>query len=269
MYGKLGELLYVGKSKTIRSRVKAHFAAREERRMCRQVSRIEARETPGELGALLLESELIKQLKPLFNKRLRRQRRLLIARKSSSPLGYSKITLEAVSALEASQTSPIMALFRTKTQAREYLAAIAKTHNLCLALLGLEKTRRHCFAYHLHQCLGACMGEEDADEYNVRLDKAFEERRIHAWPFAGAVLIEEQIDSGKEGQVFIVDHWCLLYSFKYSHRSHMVNVQGSHRFDYDAYKILASYVFNEQHRKSIRILEKSELDSMLMKLRAA
>lgn len=47
--------------------------------MCRQVARIEVQETAGELGALLLESELIKQLKPLHNKRLRRQRRLIVA----------------------------------------------------------------------------------------------------------------------------------------------------------------------------------------------
>ena len=55
-YGPLDELLYVGKSKTIRTRVRSHFSSPDERWLCRKVTRVEARETAGELGALLLES---------------------------------------------------------------------------------------------------------------------------------------------------------------------------------------------------------------------
>lgn len=237
--------------------------------MCRQLVRVEARETAGELGALLLESDLIKQLRPIYNKQLRQLRRLIIARKMPSPRGYSRIVLEAVSAMEASQAVPIMALFKNFTQAKEYLAHMAKQHRLCPALLGLEKTRRYCFAYHLHQCNGACMGEEDPAGYNARLEAAFEERRIQAWPFSGAVLIEERKDGGKEGQVFIVDHWCLLYSFTYSHDSFNLRVKGSHRFDYDAYKILASYIFSEENRNSIREMGREEYEILIRKLKAA
>lgn len=269
MFGSAGELLYIGKSKSIRSRVRAHFASAEERRLCRQVVRVDARETAGELGALLLESELIKQLKPIYNKRLRRQRRLLVARKVVSPQGYFRVVLEAVSSLEATKTLPILALFRTKTQAREYLASIAKSHRLCPALLGLERTNRYCFAYHLHQCSGACMGEEDAHSYNARLEDAFEARRIQAWPFEGAVLIEEKSADGREVEVFVVDHWCLLYSFTYSEKTLALRVKGSHHFDFDSYRILASYVFCEENRQHMRELSKEELAMLVSKLKAA
>lgn len=63
--------LYIGKSVNIRSRVMAHFRAQDEAKMLRQTRRISFIETAGELGALLLEAQLIKQQQPLFNKRLR------------------------------------------------------------------------------------------------------------------------------------------------------------------------------------------------------
>src|SRR3972149_5718915 len=80
-YGTLGELLYVGKSKTIRTRVRSHFSAPEEKGLTRRIRRIEARPTAGELGALLLESQLIKELRPMFNVASRRRRRVMVSRR--------------------------------------------------------------------------------------------------------------------------------------------------------------------------------------------
>ena len=68
--------LYIGKSIDIRSRLLSHLRAPEEARMLRQAQRIEYPQTAGEIGALLLESRLIKELQPLKHKRLRRQQRL-------------------------------------------------------------------------------------------------------------------------------------------------------------------------------------------------
>jgi hypothetical protein len=297
--------------------VRAHFNAREERGMCRQVRRIEARETAGELGALLLESELIKKLKPAYNRALRKTRRLIVARKVLTPQGYIRVVIEAVSTMEAigqavdetmkskvrKAKGEILGLFRTRTQAFEYLANSAKEHRLCLSLLGLEQTRKHCFAYHLHRCNGACMGEESPELYNARVEKAFEQRRIQAWPYDGAILIEES--SPAVSETFIVDHWCLLYSVTYkkedrtnreaaknakkviAHQQQpnqtlaafassqftfpkfVLSVKGSHYFDYDAYKILATYVFDDAHAQAIKHIPRTELQSLLKKLKAA
>ena len=282
MYAGNGQLLYVGKSVTIRSRVRSHFNDPEERGMCRQVRRIEVRETAGELGALLLESELIKKLKPMYNRALRKTRRLIVARKVITPAGYIRVVIEAVSTMEAiseavgetvnngrstKREREILGLFRTRTQAFEYLAEVAKEHQLCLALLRLEQTRKHCFAYHLHRCNGACMGEEAPEVYNVRVERAFEQRRIKAWPYKGAIVIEE---SGADiSETFIVDNWCLLYSFTHSSEKSILSVKGSHYFDYDAYKILAYYIFDEAHAQSITHIPRAQLTYLLKKLKAA
>jgi DNA polymerase-3 subunit epsilon len=261
--------LYIGKSITLRSRVRAHFAAREERAMCRQVGRIEIRETAGELGALLLESHLIKELRPMYNHALKQQRRLIVARGMENEFGYTVVRLEPVIAIKFEESKPILGLFKTKLQASEFLSGIAKSHRLCLKLLGLEQTKRHCFGYHLQQCNGACMNEESAAEYNHRLESAFDERRIKAWPFKGAILIEEKSEDGKRGEVFVVDNWSLLYSFTYSGAARDLRIRGSHRFDYDSYKILASYVFEKKNAQTIREVNVLELKKLISTLKAA
>ena len=68
--------LYIGKSVDIRSRVMSHFRQPDEARMLAQTRRIECLPTAGEMGALLLESRLIKTRQPLFNQRLRRTKHL-------------------------------------------------------------------------------------------------------------------------------------------------------------------------------------------------
>ncbi|MCZ6776318.1 MAG: GIY-YIG nuclease family protein [Ignavibacteria bacterium] len=268
-YGAAGELLYVGKSKVIRTRVRSHFSSPDEAGLCRQVYCIEPRQTAGELGALLLESQLIKELQPLYNVRSRYERRIVVGRRVTTKHGYFSVALEAISSIDPAHISPIMALFKTRTQAKMYLAEIVKTHRLCPKLLGLEKTTRLCFSYHLHQCNGACMGFEHPLLYNARFEEAFAERRIKAWPFEGGVVIEERGQDGNEGEVFMVDNWCLLYSFTYSQEKYKLRVRGLHRFDYDSYKILAGYVFDEANQHTIRQVSRQEFETLIRKLKAA
>jgi hypothetical protein len=268
-WGAAGELLYVGKSKAIRSRVRAHFTCPEERQMCSLVAAIDCRRTAGELGALLLESQLIKELKPLWNVRQREKRRIILGRRLLTPQGYETISLTAVERIDPAETEPILAIFKTKSQAAMILAEIAKTHRLCPKLLGLERTGRYCFAFHLHQCDGACAGLEPPAQYNERFQFAFEERRIKAWPFDGAVLIEEDSPERREREIFIVDRWCLLYSFSYAEDRYQLGVRGLHRFDYDSYRILAGYIFDRSRATTIRPASQADIDTLLRNAQAA
>ncbi len=266
-YGETGELLYVGKSKTIRTRVRAHFAARDEAKMSARVRHIVVRETAGDLGALLLESQLIKELRPFYNKLARHKRRIIIARRMVTTRGYHSVILDAVSRIEPTMAGTILGIFKNRTRAKAYLAEAAKVHRLCAKLLGLEQTKRFCFGYQLRQCNGACMGLELPAGYNARLEQAFEERRFKAWPFQGAVIIEEQ--RGDASEVFVVDNWCLLYSFAHSPGQHTLSVRGLHRFDYDSYRILAGYVFDETNRHRIRAAGRDEITALIRQTRAA
>jgi len=251
-YGAEDILLYVGKSKTIRARIRSHFAARDERWLTKRIRRIEVRETAGELGALLLESRLIKELRPMYNVRSRQPRRIIIARRVDNEKGYETVKLEAVDYLDIKPDSPILGIFKHKTQAKEFLYAVAKTHRLCPKLLRLENSGSYCFSYHLGQCDGACMGEEDVTAYNARVEAAFEARRIIAWPFNGAVTIEEVSKDKKLREIFVIDNWCLVASHKDDcnvGKKFLISQKSSpHRFDYDSYKILYGYVMEEGNK---------------------
>jgi DNA polymerase-3 subunit epsilon len=251
-YGAEDILLYVGKSKTIRARIRSHFAARDERWLTKRLRRIEVHETAGELGALLLESRLIKELRPMYNVRSRQPRRIIIARRVDNEQGYATVKLVAVDYLDIKPDSPILGIFKHKTQAKEFLDTVAKTHRLCPKLLRLENSSGYCFSYHLEQCDGACMGEEDATAYNARVEAAFEARRIIAWPFEGAVNIEEVSKDQKLREIFVIDNWCLIASYNdaddVSKKFPKPQKSSPHRFDYDSYKILYSYVMEEGNK---------------------
>ena len=69
---ELGHVIYVGKAKNIRNRVKSYFtlsAAENWRRseLVQRIADVEYRVTESELDALLLEYRLIKQFKPWHN----------------------------------------------------------------------------------------------------------------------------------------------------------------------------------------------------------
>ena len=72
--------LYIGKSNTLRTRVLSHFqgskSKAKEMKIALQVKHIEWVETAGELGALILESKMIKDKLPSLNVKLRRSREL-------------------------------------------------------------------------------------------------------------------------------------------------------------------------------------------------
>jgi len=104
---------------------------------------------------------------------------------------------------------------------------------------------------------------EPSDSYNARFEEAFAQRRIKAWPYAGAVIIEEKDGQGNEAEVFVVDQWCLLYSFRYSLEKYELRVRGRHRFDYDSYKILCGYLLDEGHQETVRPLTREDLNRML------
>lgn len=80
MIGPGDELLYIGKARVLSDRVRSYFAGVEGhpphiRKMVQKVQDIKWTETATELEALLLESRLIKEHVPPFNKAARRYRR--------------------------------------------------------------------------------------------------------------------------------------------------------------------------------------------------
>ena len=74
MHNEAGDIIYIGKSKNIKSRINQHFAGQnsKSKKIQFEVSAVTYEETGSELLALLKESAEIKHHKPKFNRALRR-----------------------------------------------------------------------------------------------------------------------------------------------------------------------------------------------------
>jgi DNA polymerase-3 subunit epsilon len=161
------QLIYVGKSVEIRSRVLSHFANNTNVKaleMKASIAHIRFAVTGSELVALLKESEEIKRFKPVFNRSQRRSRFNvgLFARKD--PAGYLQFHVER---LRKGGSEPVSA-FSTLLEARGYLEHMLEEETLCQRLLGLQKGKGPCFFHGIHKCMGACVGKESPEDYNAR-----------------------------------------------------------------------------------------------------
>ena len=231
--GHDGEPVYIGKSVCLRSRVLSHLRTPEEAAMLRDTARIDFVRTAGDIGALLLESRLIKQMQPPYNALLRMVR-------DTYALG-----LDAGAAAPAVCSSgtrrpgrQLFGLFGSRASAEEALRALARRHGLCPALLGLEAMvcKRGCFSRQLGRCNGACIGAETAEQHAARLRAALAGMQEAVWPFAGAVGIVER-GAGMR-QVHVVDRWAYLGSLE--GRRRRLARSGPPLVDIDTYKILAA-----------------------------
>jgi DNA polymerase-3 subunit epsilon len=155
--------LYIGKSIALRSRVMGHFqnalTVRKEMKLSMQVFHIEWIPTCGEMSALILESQLIKERMPSMNIKLRKSKDLCAWQLVADGAGVLKPTLVTHSHLQQSllgESGQLYGLFYNKKEALGYLSAVAKKHQLCEGLMGLEKNThgKPCFAFQIKQCQG-------------------------------------------------------------------------------------------------------------------
>jgi excinuclease Cho len=238
-HGQAGDLpLYIGKSINIRARLLSHLRTPDEARMLRQTQRISHIRTAGEIGALLLEAQMIKQQQPLFNQRLRRNRQLCSWRvREGVP--------EVVSAHEIDfATEPdLYGLYASRHAAQDALRTLADEHRLCYGALGLEKlpSGKACFRASLRMCAGVCRGDETPHAHQQRLFTELLALRVNCWPHPGAVGLVEQ--DGDFTQVHVVRNWCYLGSAASIMEAKQLSTVAA-GFDADGYKILVRPMFS-------------------------
>ena len=151
---------------------------------------------------------------------------------------------------DLAELGSVLAVCRSKAQAKAFLRKLVKDHALCSKLMGLEKANAACFGRQLMQCKGACLGEESAASYNKRFDKAFARYKIKSWPFGGPVAVKDEAEEG-EGVAYVVDNWCLTEVISYSgdHKSSSKKVESM--FDLDSYKIFSRFLLNPKNSSNL------------------
>lgn len=233
--------VYIGKSINLKQRALSHLYAAnrdsKENKIARSATHIHYETTPGELGALIQESLQVKKFLPLYNRQLRRQKKLYTWKLDETNLYHSLTLTEAI--WPPPHGVHYFGLYRSAFHAKNTLEKLATDQNLCKKLLGFERLRSTCFAYQLKKCLGACKGLESSESYNARLRTTLQNSAVNLWPFPGPIgVIEEQANFA-----YIFDQWNYLgTSSTQQLNDHTVSysITDEHILDRDTYRILLS-----------------------------
>ena len=258
-YGENKIPLYIGKSIALRTRVMGHFQGsltmRKEMKLSLQVRDIDWIETSGELGALILESRLIKERMPSMNIKLRRSKDLCAWKLMLDDTGVLTPHLVGHRELAPGVQENLYGLFYSKREANAYLKAIAKKYRLCEALLGLEKRieGKACFGYQVKQCGGACIGESPLELHHLQLQTALDLFKVQVWPYQGPIAIKEA------GHMLVIDQWRYLGTAINEEELYELADSGEGEFDLDIYKILKKALAGN-FKNQVHVLGSRELN---------
>jgi DNA polymerase III subunit epsilon len=164
-----GQVLYVGKSVSIRSRARAHFApSSPPAAWTAHAEIVDYRTTVSELGALVLENRLIKEHRPPGNTRLVRTDDRLVYVRCRLDIPYPILDVApAPAAGHAVSVGPV----RGRHLALELVEQLDSLFGLRHCGRRLPR-RDHPSAYgQMGRCLSPCLGDLDPNLYRRRLDE--------------------------------------------------------------------------------------------------
>ncbi|HTZ61642.1 MAG TPA: excinuclease ABC subunit UvrC [Thermoplasmata archaeon] len=166
--GAQGEVVYVGKARSLRRRVLDHLRARIEKdgTILAQSASVEFVPTSTEREALLLEASLVKQYQPPYN--------VLLKDDKSYP--YLAVTageeFPRIVLVRRPRRRAGTLLFGPYTSAREARGVERLLGDLFQLRRCVRLPKEACLYYHLKVCSAPCIGAIGAEEYRGRIDRA-------------------------------------------------------------------------------------------------
>jgi len=173
MLSEKGDVLYVGKAKNLTRRVASYTRPDKLpmrlKRMISETRSMEIIETHTELEALLLEFNLIKDLKPAYNILLKDDKafpHILMTRDHDYP---RLIKHRGKHTLKGDYYGPFASV-----------GAVGRTINIIQKVFQIrnctdgyfETRKRPCLQYHIKRCTAPCVGHVTKDEYNQQIQDA-------------------------------------------------------------------------------------------------
>jgi len=162
-----GEILYVGKAKSIRSRVKSYFSSSDQPAKTKQlVSRIRNIDwivVNNEVEALLLENKLVKQHWPKYNVNLKDAK--TFAYISLTREDFPRVLTSRKVARKLESFGPYTDGF-TRQDLQRLVVRVFKLRT-CKTL-----PKRACLNYHIHLCSAPCIGKVTAEQYFEQVQQA-------------------------------------------------------------------------------------------------
>lgn len=171
-----GKILYVGKAKILRNRVRQYFQAKPVtgilNAMINRISDFEIISTDNEIEALILENTLIKKLKPRYNINLKDDKSypyIVITNEEYPRVFPTRRKRSDGSRYFGPYTDVKTMRFALKTVRDIFMIRSCNLH-LTEETIGAGKFKV-CLDYHIHKCEGPCEGLTGKLEYNDMIDQ--------------------------------------------------------------------------------------------------
>jgi DNA polymerase III subunit epsilon len=164
------QVVYVGKSVNIRTRIRQHFQNinPKSNKLYQRVHQIRYELTGSEMIACLLENQEIKALQPEINRAARVNTYPYFIYLFSDANDYLCFDIEKNTVVNR-KTKRFISEHHTLLSAKQHLKWIRDEYQLCSKLMGVNKDDHSCFEYKIGKCQGACQQLEDAESYNERV----------------------------------------------------------------------------------------------------
>lgn len=178
-FGAGGELLYIGKAKSLRKRISSYFVKHHDnfktRKLVETIHHIEFTIVDSEQDAFLLENSLIKQFQPRFNINLKDDKSYPFIVIKHEPFSRVFLTRRIIK-----DGSEYLGPFTSVGRVREVLEVIRyniplRTCNLNLSPQNIQRGKfKVCLEYHLGNCKGPCEGLQTEEDYQEGLQQVKE-----------------------------------------------------------------------------------------------
>jgi excinuclease ABC subunit C len=172
-----GKVIYVGKSQNLRNRVRQYFHKSRlvEPRIDAMVSKIidvELTVTDSEIEALILEANLIKQLKPRYNVLLKDDKSYPYIAITKEPFPRVYITRRKISgAYYFGPYTDVKSMRNALKTVRDLF--MVRSCSLDLTEESIKKNKfKVCLDYHIKKCEGPCEAHVSQEHYNALIDQA-------------------------------------------------------------------------------------------------
>jgi excinuclease ABC subunit C len=168
MRDKGGNVIYVGKAINLRNRVRSYFhrttgmGSFKIKELVLHIAHLETIVTESELEALILECNLIKKHRPKFNIRLKDDKNYLYVKIDVNSPWPRVYTTRRVVKDGARYFGPYGSA-RSIRSTLDVLKKIFPYRSCDMEIFGQE--RRPCLDFHIHRCLGPCIGATTQEEY--------------------------------------------------------------------------------------------------------
>ncbi len=177
-YNKVGELIYVGKAKSLKKRVSSYFNKqsqynRKTEKLVSEIERIEFTIANSEFDALLLENNFIKQNQPKYNILLKDDKTfpyLCILKERFPRIIYTRKYIPKQGEYFGPYTSVVS--MKAVLELVRQLYSI-RTCSLPLSKENIEQKKfKVCLEFHIGNCKGPCEGLQEESQYQEEIAQA-------------------------------------------------------------------------------------------------